>query len=95
MSWFAPLLVDALISNTIVLCRALLVLLLCVELVSIDVIPLPRGDLGGWARRKPRFIRLSTGYVLQLFDPRRETDLMLFLDLCLHALSVMSDADFL
>ena len=65
------------------------------EHVSIDVIPLPRGDLGGWARRKPRFIGLPMGYVLQLFDPRREIDLVLFLDPCLHALSVMSGVDLL
>ena len=63
------------------------------EPVSIDVIPLQRGDLGGWVGRKPCFIELSMGYVLQLFDPRRETDLMLFLDPCLRAIPVMSSAE--
>jgi len=71
-------LVDTLISNTVVLCRALLVLLFCVEPLCIDVIPLPQGDLGGQARHKPRFIGFSMGYVLEFFDPRRETDLVLF-----------------
>ena len=65
------------------------------EHISIYVIPLPRGDLGGWAGRKPRFIGLSMGYVLQLFDPHRETDLMLFLDPCLCVLSIMSGVDLL
>jgi hypothetical protein len=66
-----------------------------VEPVSIDVIPLPRGDLGGWAGRKPRFIGLSMGYVMQLFDTRRETDIVLFMNSCLHVLSVMSGEDLL
>ena len=63
-----------------------------VEPVSIDVIPLPRGDLGGWAGRKPHFIGLSTGYVL-LLEPHYKTALVLFLDPCLCALPVMSGAD--
>ena len=62
------------------------------EPISIDVVPLPHGDLGGWAGCKPRFNGLSMGYVLQLFDPRREIDLVLFLDPCLRALSIMSGA---
>ena len=78
------------------MCRALLVLLFCVEPISIDVIPLPCGDLGGRARRKTLnglcFISFSMGYVL-LLEPHRETALVLFLHPCLRALPIMSGAD--
>ena len=66
------------------------------EPVSIDIIPLPRGDLGGRAEHKPRngffFIGSSMGYVL-LFEPCHETALVLLLDPCLRALLIMCGAD--
>ena len=74
----------------------LLILLFHVEPVSIDVIPLPCGDLSGQARHKPlnglRFIDFSMGYVLFL-EPHRKTALVLFLHPCLRALPIMSDMD--
>jgi hypothetical protein len=87
-------LVDALISNTAILCRGLLVLVFHVEPVSIDVIPLPQGDLGGQARHKPRFSRFSIGRCALLFDAHHEIDLMLYLYPCLRV-SVTSMADLL
>ena len=66
------------------------------EPISIDVILLTHGDLGGWAERKPlnslRFIGFSMGYVL-LLEPHYKTALVLFVDPCLCALPVMSGAD--
>ena len=67
------------VSNPIVLCYALLILLFHVKPVSIDVIPLPRGDLGRQAVRKPRLIRFAIARYALMFDPHHEIDLVLSL----------------
>jgi hypothetical protein len=72
-------LVDALVSNTTVLCRVLVVLVFHVEPILLHVIPLPHGDLARGASRKllNSLCILIKRYLL-LFDPFHEIALVLF-----------------